>query len=152
MVPGYIVVGCKFSEKIIYPDTFGANPDSQDSVYSTENGIYQPHCGLDNVMLSWGHDEVSFSSLWNWRWHLTNLRSTFIMSSRTKVLSLLKVSLWSDTTASTHGIERVHTPTLPTKRMNRFSPPCRPSIPTIYTVKPTHHAIPSNFARTMKAW
>ena len=23
-----------------------------------EYGIYQPHCGLDNVMLSWGHDEV----------------------------------------------------------------------------------------------
>jgi inositol oxygenase len=53
------VVGCGFSDKIIYPDTFEANPDSHDMIYSTENGIYQPHCGLDNVMLSWGHDEVS---------------------------------------------------------------------------------------------
>jgi inositol oxygenase len=53
------VVGCSFSDKIIYPDTFAANPDSHDQIYSTENGIYQPHCGLDNVMLSWGHDEVS---------------------------------------------------------------------------------------------
>ena len=52
------VVGCKFSDKIIYPDTFAGNPDSTDPVYSTEYGVYKPHCGLDNVMLSWGHDEV----------------------------------------------------------------------------------------------
>jgi inositol oxygenase len=52
------VVGCRFSDKIIYPETFAANPDSHDQIYSTEYGIYQPHCGLDNVMLSWGHDEV----------------------------------------------------------------------------------------------
>ncbi len=52
------VVGCGFSDKIIYPETFAANPDSHDQIYSTEYGIYQPHCGLDNVMLSWGHDEV----------------------------------------------------------------------------------------------
>lgn len=57
------VVGCKFSDKIIYPHTFEANPDSYDSVYSTENGIYEPHCGLDNVMLSWGHDEYLYHVL-----------------------------------------------------------------------------------------
>ena len=53
------MVGCAFSDKCIYPETFAGNPDFNDPVYSTENGIYQPHCGLDNVMLSWGHDEVS---------------------------------------------------------------------------------------------
>ena len=52
------VVGCKFSDKIIYPETFAGNPDSKDSVYSSEYGVYAPHCGLENVMLSWGHDEV----------------------------------------------------------------------------------------------
>jgi inositol oxygenase len=57
------VVGCGFSDKIIYPDTFEANPDSHDMIYSTENGIYQPHCGLDNVMLSWGHDEYLYHVL-----------------------------------------------------------------------------------------
>ncbi|KAH8082825.1 myo-inositol oxygenase [Cristinia sonorae] len=59
------VVGCKFSDKIIYPETFTANPDSQDPVYSTEYGVYQPHCGLDNVMLSWGHDEYLYHVLKN---------------------------------------------------------------------------------------
>lgn len=53
------VVGCKFSDKVIYPETFENNPDSRDPVYSTECGVYKPHCGLDNVLLSWGHDEVS---------------------------------------------------------------------------------------------
>ena len=53
------VVGCKFSDKVIYPETFENNPDSKDPVYSTEYGVYKPHCGMDNVLLSWGHDEVS---------------------------------------------------------------------------------------------
>ncbi|KAJ7599584.1 inositol oxygenase [Mycena floridula] len=57
------VVGCKFSEKIIYPETFAVNPDSQDALFSTEYGIYKPHCGLDNVMLSWGHDEYLYHVL-----------------------------------------------------------------------------------------
>ena len=54
-------VGCKFSDKNILPSTFEGNPDSKDPLYSSENGIYQPGCGLDNVMLSWGHDEVRFT-------------------------------------------------------------------------------------------
>ncbi|KAI0715921.1 myo-inositol oxygenase [Cerioporus squamosus] len=57
------VVGCKFSDKIIYPDTFAGNPDSTDPVYSTEYGVYSPHCGLENVMLSWGHDEYLYHVL-----------------------------------------------------------------------------------------
>ena len=53
-------VGCAFDERIIYPETFAANPDSKHPVYSTKNGIYAPGCGLDNVMLSWGHDEYLY--------------------------------------------------------------------------------------------
>jgi inositol oxygenase len=53
-------VGCQFDRRIIYPDTFTNNPDSQDPIYSTENGIYSPGCGLDNIMLSWGHDEYLY--------------------------------------------------------------------------------------------
>ncbi|THU87612.1 DUF706-domain-containing protein [Dendrothele bispora CBS 962.96] len=57
------VVGCKFSDKIIYPNTFEGNPDYRDEVYATENGIYQAGCGLENVMLSWGHDEYLYHVL-----------------------------------------------------------------------------------------
>ena len=114
------IVGCQFSEKIIYPETFQNNPDYYDPVYSTKFGIYTPHCGLDNVMLSWGHDEVSSSR--NFRqpkkkpnssllshWHLwSNLTdplysSICTTSSKTKVISQKRVLRWSGTTASTRG-------------------------------------------------
>ena len=53
-------VGCKFDRRIIYPNTFKNNPDSHDEIYSDENGIYTPGCGMDKVMLSWGHDEYLY--------------------------------------------------------------------------------------------
>ncbi|KAJ7336128.1 DUF706-domain-containing protein [Mycena albidolilacea] len=57
------VVGCAFSDKIVLPETFAGNPDSTDAVYSTKYGVYAPHCGLENVMLSWGHDEYLYHIL-----------------------------------------------------------------------------------------
>ncbi|KAJ3500205.1 hypothetical protein NM208_g17198 [Fusarium decemcellulare] len=53
-------VGLAFDERIIYPETFVGNPDSKHPVYSTKYGIYEPGIGLDNVMLSWGHDEYLY--------------------------------------------------------------------------------------------
>lgn len=53
-------VGCQFSDKIVYPDFFSSNPDSTHEVYSTKFGVYQEHCGLDQVKMSWGHDEYLY--------------------------------------------------------------------------------------------
>ncbi|KAJ8129806.1 hypothetical protein O1611_g3824 [Lasiodiplodia mahajangana] len=53
-------VGCAFDERIIYPGSFTDNPDIHDPIYSTKYGIYSPGCGLDNIMLSWGHDEYLY--------------------------------------------------------------------------------------------
>ncbi len=53
-------VGCRFSERIVYSEAFADNPDMQQPQYQTQLGIYQPHCGLDNVLLSWGHDEYLY--------------------------------------------------------------------------------------------
>ncbi|TID13594.1 hypothetical protein CANINC_004856 [Pichia inconspicua] len=53
-------VGCKFSKKIIFHEYFKENPDLKNPLYRTKYGIYSPHCGLDNVMLSWGHDEYMY--------------------------------------------------------------------------------------------
>ncbi|ETS84652.1 hypothetical protein PFICI_02677 [Pestalotiopsis fici W106-1] len=53
-------VGCAFDERIIYPGSFKENPDINDPIYSTKHGIYSPGCGLDNIMLSWGHDEYLY--------------------------------------------------------------------------------------------
>lgn len=53
-------VGCAHSDKIVYPEFFAANPDSTNPEYNTKYGIYEPNCGLDNVMMSWGHDEYLY--------------------------------------------------------------------------------------------
>ena len=53
-------VGCRYSEKIVYFEAFRENPDWQTAEYQTQFGIYEPNCGLDNVLLSWGHDEYLF--------------------------------------------------------------------------------------------
>jgi inositol oxygenase len=49
-------VGCAWSDKIVFPEYFSANPDSKVPEYQTKCGIYEPHCGLDKVHMSWGHD------------------------------------------------------------------------------------------------
>jgi inositol oxygenase len=53
-------VGCRFSDKIVFAEFFAENPDSQRADLMTETGMYQPGCGLDNVLISWGHDEYMY--------------------------------------------------------------------------------------------
>lgn len=54
-------VGCAFDERIVYGrDSFKDNEDFGHHVYDTKFGIYSPGCGLDKVMLSWGHDEYLY--------------------------------------------------------------------------------------------
>lgn len=61
-------VGCKFLKKIIFPESFRKNPDFLNPLYNTKYGIYSKNCGLDSVMLSWGHDEYMY--------HIAKLNST----------------------------------------------------------------------------
>jgi inositol oxygenase len=53
-------VGCAWSDQIVFPEYFAANPDSGVAAYQTPYGIYEPHCGLDKVNMSWGHDEYIY--------------------------------------------------------------------------------------------
>jgi inositol oxygenase len=53
-------VGCRFDERCIYPDLFAANPDVGNEVYATRHGIYRPGCGVNELMMSWGHDEYLY--------------------------------------------------------------------------------------------
>jgi inositol oxygenase len=59
-------VGCKHSDKIVYPEFFEANPDSKDPRYNTKYGVYEPNCGLDKVKMSWGHDEYIYQIMKNY--------------------------------------------------------------------------------------
>ena len=53
-------VGCRFSEKIVFPEFFSDNPDNRVREYQTPTGVYEEGCGLDAVHLSWGHDEYLY--------------------------------------------------------------------------------------------
>ncbi len=53
-------VGCAYSDKIVYPDFFKANPDYNNEKFNTKLGIYTENCGLDQVHMSWGHDEYVY--------------------------------------------------------------------------------------------
>ena len=59
-------VGCAFSDKIVYPEFFELNPDHSNPKYNTTYGIYEPHCGLHNVHMSWGHDEYLYQVFKNY--------------------------------------------------------------------------------------
>lgn len=53
-------VGCRYSDRIVFPEFFADNPDSKVAEYQTPCGIYEEGCGLDKVHLSWGHDEYLY--------------------------------------------------------------------------------------------
>jgi inositol oxygenase len=53
-------VGCAYSDKIVFPEFFRDNPDAKVPAYQTKHGIYSENCGLNNVELSWGHDEYLY--------------------------------------------------------------------------------------------
>lgn len=53
-------VGCAYSDKIVFPEYFSANPDSRVPEYQSPCGIYKEQGGIDQVHLSWGHDEYLY--------------------------------------------------------------------------------------------
>ena len=53
-------VGCRFSDRIIFPEFFAENPDSNVAEYQTRLGIYEEGCGFCNILMSWGHDEYIY--------------------------------------------------------------------------------------------
>lgn len=57
------VVGCALPDSLVYPEYNSFHPDKDHIVYGKKNGMYEPHCGLDNVLCSWGHDEYLYKVL-----------------------------------------------------------------------------------------
>jgi len=53
-------VGCAYSSEIVFPEFFAANPDAHRPEYQTRAGIYEENGGLDQVDMSWGHDEYFY--------------------------------------------------------------------------------------------
>ncbi len=52
--------GCAYSDKIVFHEFFAANPDAANPKYQTPTGVYEQGGGLDQVDMSWGHDEYFY--------------------------------------------------------------------------------------------
>lgn len=53
-------VGCAWSDSIVFSELLADNPDAGAAQYQTPCGIYEAGCGLDNVLMTWGHDEYLY--------------------------------------------------------------------------------------------
>ncbi|XP_033102192.1 inositol oxygenase-like [Anneissia japonica] len=54
-------VGCLPSDSIVYGrQSFVDNVDIKNPKYNTRLGMYEENCGLDKVLMSWGHDEYMY--------------------------------------------------------------------------------------------
>jgi inositol oxygenase len=56
-------VGCAHSDKIVYPEFFALNPDTQNEHLNSKYGVYSANGGLRNVTMSWGHDEYIYQMM-----------------------------------------------------------------------------------------
>ncbi|KAL5538841.1 hypothetical protein UlMin_046017 [Ulmus minor] len=53
-------VGCAFDESIVHHKYFKENPDYNNPTFNTKYGVYFEGCGLENVMMSFGHDDYMY--------------------------------------------------------------------------------------------
>ncbi|KAJ0030266.1 hypothetical protein Pint_13323 [Pistacia integerrima] len=53
-------LGCAFDQSVVHHQFFKDNPDSENPALKTKLGIYTENCGLENVTMSWGHDEYMY--------------------------------------------------------------------------------------------
>ncbi|KAH0745547.1 hypothetical protein KY285_007204 [Solanum tuberosum] len=53
-------LGCAFDESIVLHEQLKGNPDNNNPSYNTKYGVYSEGCGLNNVVMSWGHDDYMY--------------------------------------------------------------------------------------------
>lgn len=58
--------GCAYSEAVVFPEYFAANPDYSKPELQTKYGVYEPNCGLDDVKMSFGHDGYIYEVMKNY--------------------------------------------------------------------------------------
>lgn len=71
-IPEHRVVGDTFphlirpqSEEIFFEE-FKFNRDWKKQSYQSKTGAYKKNCGIDNILMTWGHDEYLFQMVFDW--------------------------------------------------------------------------------------
>ena len=57
------VVGCEHPREVVFSDLFEDNPDTRNLAYKGKYGMYEHACGLDELLMAWGHDEYMYRVL-----------------------------------------------------------------------------------------
>ena len=57
------VVGCEHPREVVFSDLFEGNPDTRNLAYKGKYGMYEHGCGLDELLMAWGHDEYMYRVL-----------------------------------------------------------------------------------------
>lgn len=52
-------VGAAMAKEHVFSEFYDENPDAHDDRYNSQYGIYEPNCGLDNLLMSYGHDGIT---------------------------------------------------------------------------------------------
>jgi len=66
------VVGCQYPKSIVYYDTLKNNPDFTNPFSNSKYGIYKEKCGIENLKISFGHDEYLYLVLKHNNHHLSD--------------------------------------------------------------------------------
>lgn len=61
------ITGCNIPDVCVYSEFNCLNPDMMDMRYNTKYGMYKEGCGLDNCLVSYGHDEYFYQVLRNYQ-------------------------------------------------------------------------------------
>lgn len=59
-------VGCAYAKENVFSEYFLENPDFSAPLYQSLCGIYEPGCGFDALLMSWGHDEYLYQVVKNY--------------------------------------------------------------------------------------
>ena len=57
------ILGCALRNTHVFPDLDKLCSDMANPRYNTNMGIYKEHCGLNNCVIAWGHDEYLYDVL-----------------------------------------------------------------------------------------
>jgi len=129
-------VGCAPAmDAIVFSESFKDNPDYNHPVYGTQNGIYEPGCGISNLVMSWGHDEYMFQML--------KANGCTIPQAGLDMIRFHSFYPWHDKRAYTHLEAKEDAETMKwVKEFNKFDLYSKgDAIPNVDEVKPYYQAL-----------
>jgi|Transcript_47657 inositol oxygenase len=129
-------VGCAPADACVFGlESFKENPDVKNPVYGSKYGIYEPNCGIANLVMSWGHDEYMY--------HVLKKNGCTIPDAGLNMIRFHSFYPWHEARAYTHLEAPEDAETLQwVKEFNKFDLYSKgDSIPDVEALKPYYQAL-----------